>query len=152
MARPALCLDTSVLVKVLVPEEGSADAAALLRRAISSGYRLLAPAFVWAEVGTVLRKKVRSGLLTQDEADLRWARFLSLSIDYVEDDDLPQVTWEMVTRFGLPAMYDAAFLAAVEIAAQRCGDAAEFWTADRELVNSLGDAAPPYVRLLPVPG
>jgi predicted nucleic acid-binding protein len=84
VTRATYCLDTSILVKVLVPEEGSAEAAALLRRIVSGGYRLIAPAFAWAEVGTVLRKKARAGLLSESEASARWARFLSLSIDYIE--------------------------------------------------------------------
>ncbi len=124
-------------------------------------YRLVAPSFAWAEVGTVLMKKVRVGLLTRDEADLRWRRFLSLAIDFIEGDEgdsggedgreksLAQATWDMAARLGLPVMYDGAFLAAAEIVAKRSGGAVEFWTADRELVDELGDKAPPYVRLLP---
>lgn len=147
MARIAYCLDTSVLVKVLVPEEGSAEATVLLRRIISGGYRLVAPAFAWAEVGTVLRKKTSTGLLSESEAGARWGRFLSLSVDYVDDREIQQAAWEIAARFGLPAVYDAAFLAVAE-SARHAGGVVEFWTADRELVRSLGQELPGYVRLL----
>ncbi len=98
MARGAYCLDTSVLVKVLVPEEGSAEATALLRGIIRDGYGLIAPAFAWAEVGTVLRKKVGAGLLSESEASPRWARFLSLSIDYVDGREVQKASWEIAAR------------------------------------------------------
>jgi len=146
--RPAYCLDTSVLVKALVPEKGSAEAAALLRRIVGGGCRLIAPAFAWAEVGTVLRKKVRAGLLSESEACAAWMRFLSLSIDYVNDRGLMQTAWEVAARFALPTMYDSAFLATAEIAARHLGCTVEFWTADRELVEGLGQITPEYVRLL----
>ncbi len=148
MTRSTYCLDTSILVKALVPEEGSVEAAALLKHIISGGYRLIAPAFAWAEVGTVLRKKVRAGFLSESEASSRWERFLSLSIDYVEDREILPITWEIATKFGLPTLYDAAFLAAAEVAAKDSQGMVEFWTADRELVKSLGQQLPQYVRLL----
>lgn len=148
MIRGTYCLDSSVLVKLLVPEEGSDEAAALVKRIISTGCRLIAPAFAWAEVGTVLRKKVKSGLISESEAEETWARFVSLSIDYVEDASIPQMAWRICTKFDLPTMYDAAFLAVSEKAAEDSQSVVEFWTADRELVESLGRLVPPYVRLL----
>jgi len=143
---PAYCLDTGVFVKALIPEEGSREAAILLKAVIGRGHRLVAPSFAWAEVGTVLREKVRTGLLTEAEAGVRWERFLSLPIEYLEDRRLLRVAWEIAARFGLHAIYDAAFLAAAEVAAE--GGEAEFWTCDRELVKSLGDRVPQYVHLL----
>jgi len=94
-----------VLVKVLVPEEGSEEASALLRRIISAGGLLVAPAFAWAEVGTVLRKKVRSGFLTASEADAAWARFTELSIEYIQDFRVPQAAWRIAGHLGLPTLY-----------------------------------------------
>lgn len=148
MNRDAYCLDTSVLVKVLVPEDGSDEANALLKRAISAGGRLVAPAFAWAEVGTVLRKKLRANLISEAEASTAWARFVSLSIEYLQDPKIPQFAWEISSKFQLPTMYDAAFLAVSQRAAEESGGTVEFWTADQELVGVLGYSAPQYVRLL----
>jgi len=148
--RVTCCFDTSVLVKVLVPEQGSQEAAGLLRRALTNGFRLIAPAFAWAEVGTVLRKKVRSGLITESEADTAWKRFTSLAIEYVHDAGIPEMTWKISSKLDLPTMYDASFLAVCERAAQESRGAVEFWTADQELVKDLGYLAPKYVRLLSV--
>lgn len=148
MNRGAYCLDTSVLVKALVPEEGSDEATALLRNAIASGCRLIAPAFAWAEVGTTLKKKTRAGLITESEADTAWKRFMSLAIEYLHDPGIPEATWRISSKFGLPTLYDASFLAVCERVAEESRVAVEFWTADQELVNSLGYSAPQYVRLL----
>ena len=151
MNSGAYCLDTSVLVKILVPEEGSDEATALLRHAVVGGYRLIAPAFAWAEVGTTLRKKVRKGLLTETEADTAWKRFMSLAIEYLHDLRIPEMAWKLSSKYGLSTMYDASFLAVCDEVSQESRTAVEFWTADRDLVKSLGYLAPQYVRLLTLP-
>ncbi|MGE5580664.1 MAG: type II toxin-antitoxin system VapC family toxin [Bacillota bacterium] len=93
MSSAAYCLDSSVLVKILVPEEGSDVATAVLRQAIESGCRVIAPAFAWAEVGTTLRKKIKAGLITPAEAGTAWARFMSLDIEYLNDPVIREMAW-----------------------------------------------------------
>jgi predicted nucleic acid-binding protein len=53
-----LCLDSSVLIPYLTPEDNSDKAEMLILDAISTSLRLVAPCFAWAEVGSVLRKKL----------------------------------------------------------------------------------------------
>jgi predicted nucleic acid-binding protein len=148
VAKEVYCLDTSVLVKLLVPEEGSSEATQLLRRITGRGCRVVAPAFSWTEVGTVLRKKLRAGLLSQLEAEEAWTHFMALSIDYVDDERVRQATWKICTRLALPTMYDAAFLAVCQTTMEDSQNHVEFWTADGELLASLGQPAPGYVNLL----
>ncbi len=93
-------------------------------------------------------KKVRSGLITRAEADTAWGRFVSLGIEHPNDPRVPSLAWEICSRFDLPTMYDAAFLAVCESMTDESPGGVEFWTADRALVQSLGDAAPQYVRLI----
>ncbi|MDP9371980.1 MAG: type II toxin-antitoxin system VapC family toxin [Chloroflexota bacterium] len=143
------CLDTGVLIKFLVAEEPAelSDAAAqLVLRALTNG-RLVAPAFAWAEVGSVLRKKVRQGLLQREQAGALWIRFGQLPIEFIEDPSLRTRAWEIAGQYALPTLYDAAFLACTEVAS---GTAAtrEFWTADEELLRALEANEPPYVRRL----
>ena len=71
-----LCLDTFVVVKLLIDEDQS-DAAS---RLIWELCRLIAPAFLWAEVGSVLRKKVRQGL-PESLANEAWEQFRSVPIE-----------------------------------------------------------------------
>ncbi len=49
------CLDTSVFIKYLCPDEQEDLATELVSNAIFQ--RLVAPSFLWAEIASVLRKK-----------------------------------------------------------------------------------------------
>jgi predicted nucleic acid-binding protein len=46
-----LCLDSSVLIPYLTPEDYSDKAEVLVLDAISASLRIVAPCFAWAEVG-----------------------------------------------------------------------------------------------------
>ena len=150
MAEAAVCFDTGVWVKSLVAEEPleqSEAAARLVLRALAADH-IVAPSFAWAEIGSVLRKKVRQGALAADQADELWSRFNSLPIEFTETADLRAAAWEIAGRYALPTLYDAAFLACMEVMAAQQGTTGIFWTADRELLRALGTRRPPYVRVL----
>ncbi len=150
MPERLLCLDTSVLVKYLTPDEQDAAASALVESALVGGARLVAPTFLWTEVGSVLRKKVRARLLEPDEARALWQAFLHLPIEYLDLPDMRSRAWELADRFELATLCDAAFLACTELASE--DDAAdttpEFWTADDVLLRQLVSGPPAYVRRL----
>ncbi|MBI2911462.1 MAG: type II toxin-antitoxin system VapC family toxin [Chloroflexi bacterium] len=150
MSEAIFCLDTSVLVSALTreqPREQAEAAERLLTRAVGEG-RLVAPAWAWAEIGSVLRKKVRSRLLDDPEAEAVWGRFCRLPIAFADPPGLRARAWEIARQYALPTLYDAAFLACTEVAPAEEGAAREFWTADRALVRALGADPPPYVRQL----
>lgn len=152
MLEAVVCLDTGVWIKFLVAEEpaGLSDAAAqLVRRALTSD-RLAAPAFGWTEVGSVLRKKMRQGILWPEQAEDLWVRFGQLPIEYIDARELHGRAWEIAERYALPTLYDAAFLACTELAPAPTGAVREFWTADEELLRSLETNRPSYVRQLGV--
>ena len=149
MTEAVLCLDTGVWIKFLVAEEPleqSAAATRLVLRALSTG-RLIAPAFAWAEVGSVLRKKIRQGLLTTEQAEELWTRFRQFQVEFVDGPALRSRAWELAAQYGLPTLYDAAFLACTEVASAGA-TVREFWTTDRALLRALGTEWPPYIRLL----
>lgn len=148
MSNRTLCLDTSVLIKYLTPDEQEEAATSLVLGALQDGSRLVAPAWAWAEVGSVLRKKVRMGLLELEEAHQLWTAFQNLPIEYAETPELRARTWEIAGRYGLPTLYDAAFLACTETATAPEGAPVEFWTADTVLLRQLGDHKPAYVKSL----
>jgi predicted nucleic acid-binding protein len=143
-----LCLDTSVLIKYLAPDEQDATASSLILDAIQEGARLVLPAWAWAEVGSVLRKKIRAGVLQPTEARDLWAFFLQLPLEYVDTPALRTGAWQLAERYGLPTLYDAAFLACAEVVPAAVEAAREFWTADGVLLRSLGMPRPGYVREL----
>lgn len=136
-----LCLDSSVIIPYLVPEENSEKAEALIQDAILSSIRLVAPCFAWAEVGSVLLKKVRRKLLTGEESQACFEDFQHLLLEFIDHSDLRDKAWAIAAEHGLTTLYDAAFLACAE----HCG--AEFWTADQVLFKSLSPC-PTYVRSL----
>lgn len=136
-----LCLDSSVLIPYLTPEDHSDKAEVLVLDAISASLRMVAPCFAWAEVGSVLRKKVRRGLLTLDESLACFEDFQQLPLEFIDHADLRAKAWAIASQHDLSTLYDAAFLACAEY----CG--AEFWTADQVLIRSLSPC-PDYVRSL----
>jgi len=143
-----ICLDTSVLIKVLVEETDSDLAVALFRRVIAKRQVVVLPAFAWAELGTVLRKKCRKGELTIEEADDLWSKFREFpEIMYLEHRAVQERAWLISRRFDLPTLYDAAFLAVAEVVAEKTGEVCEYWTVDEKLVNLLGGQRA-YVRWL----
>lgn len=137
----ALCIDTSVMMKYLCPDEQTPQAIALITEALTQQTRLVAPCFAWAEVGSVLRKKVRAKLLTSAEADQLYAAYLNLPIDYIDTQILQHNAWQLATQYGMPTLYDAVFLACAE------SESANFWTADDALLN-LFSSQPAYVYRL----
>ena len=136
-----LCLDTSVLISYLVADENEPQADALVLEAVLGTARLIIPAFAWAEVGSVLRKKVRMGLLTIEEAQGCFEDFSNLPIDYINGESVRARSWELAEQYQLPTLYDAAFLACAE------SESAEFWTADEVLLRKLSPC-PSYVHQL----
>lgn len=139
-----VCLDAGVWVKALAAEELSAEAAQVLTDSIGSG-SLVAPAFCWAEVGSVLRKKVRAGDLTAEEAAGAWMDFLAMPVAFIDTPELRSSAWELAEQYGQPTLYDAAYLACVEVVE---GSSRTFWTADEALLAALGSRRPAYVRHL----
>ncbi|MBD2559356.1 MULTISPECIES: type II toxin-antitoxin system VapC family toxin [Nostoc] len=134
-----MCLDTSVWIPYLVPEVYQPQFRKLVAEALSLSIRLVTPAFVWTEVGSVLRKKNRMGVITTEEALDFFEDFCELPIDYIEEEAIRAITWKIADKYGLSTLYDAAFLACAESAS------AEFWTADAALVRQL-TTRPAYLR------
>ena len=135
------CLDTSVLVSYLVPDEHEPQADTLVLEVVSGAYSLVAPAFAWAEIGSVLRKKIRMGLLTLSQAQGCYEDFCNLPIDYINSELVRVRAWELAEQYQLPTLYDAAFLAVAE------SEEAQFWTIDMALLNQLSPR-PAYVHKL----
>lgn len=134
------CIDTSVWIPYLIPETLQPQARNLIIPLLTSNVRLVAPAFAWAEVGSVLRKKVRLGAITVAQATGFFDDFCQMPVDYLDSDDIRAKTWAIAEQF-LATLYDAAFLAVAEL------ESAQFWTADQSLLNTL-TPCPAYVKKL----
>ncbi|MEW6696466.1 MAG: type II toxin-antitoxin system VapC family toxin [Bacillota bacterium] len=143
-----ICLDTSVLVKILIEEEDTEKALALMEKVALSGQRIVLPAFAWAEVGSVLRKMRRRNELTVQEADDLWLEFRYFQgIEYLLDDVIMERAWKISRYFDMPTLYDSSFLAVAEVVAERTEEMCEYWTWDERLINKLNGQRE-YVRWL----
>jgi predicted nucleic acid-binding protein len=144
------CIDSGLLIKVLTYEEprNQLEAATeLLAHAFTDG-RVVMPSFAWAEIGSVLRKKVRQGFISSDHSNDIWERVSRMPIEFVETPALRSRAWEIAARYNLATLYDASYLACAEVAPGQPDITREFWTTDEALVRSLGASIPEYVRLI----
>lgn len=150
MTDRLVCLDTSIWIPYLIPEEQQDAATALVTDALQGDVALVAPSVAWSEVGSVLRKKVRAGTLVQAEASHHFRDLLSLPIAWIDSRVIRFRAWEIARQFSLSTLYDAAFMACTELALPPDEPIADrvYWTADRRFVAALGNQRPPYVRLL----
>ena len=124
-----LCIDTSVWVKLWLPEDDSPLAYALLDRLADQPFRLVGPPILPLEVASVLRTGVRRNLLTDAQASAAWASFRIYPIDIDADPGLPDRAYTLARRLNLPTAYDAAFLAT-------CSGRPLVITADRALYTA----------------
>ncbi|MBE3591124.1 MAG: type II toxin-antitoxin system VapC family toxin [Firmicutes bacterium] len=131
-----LCLDSSVLVKLVVPEPGSDVAARLL----DGDSEVVSPSFAWAEVGSALRKQVRAGVLTKGDAERAWRDFLDLGVRFIDTREIREAAWDLAGRLELLTLYDAAFLAVAKAAP---GGPCPFWTADAALAAQVRRSGAP---------
>lgn len=142
-----ICLDASILLKILLPEEGSEDAERLLETAIGSGVEVVMPSFSWVEIGSVLRQKAKRKEISPPEAEEAWQIFQNMSaIEYVDNVEVRELAWKIAAENDLPALYDAVYLAVAEVVSKK--SKCEFWTADKKLYHAV-KARKGYIKLLP---
>lgn len=141
MANSWVCVDASLVIKLVVEEAYSREARSLWRTWQNEGREIAAPSLLRYEVTSVLRKHVVRGLRTTAESRQALELALAFEIEYVEPVSIHLRTFEWADRLGRPAAYDAHYLAVAEYLA------CDFWTADERLVNAAQDTSS-WVRWL----
>ncbi len=131
---PPVCVDASVVVRLLVPAPGSDAVAALWQQWMAERRRILAPSLLGYEVTNALRRYEVLGSLTPDEVSDALDIYRSLGLVHVDDPALHAEALKLARRHGLKAAYDAHYLGL----ARRYG--AELYTADACLVQAVGGA------------
>lgn len=140
----AVCVDASIVLKLLIPEADGDVAHRLWSRWRDAGTVTYAPLIILWEVANGVRKAVRSGELTGEEADTAIAVLLGLGLTFVDftGPEFASMWTGLVSRYDhLVSPYDASYLAVAQ--SQGC----EFWTADARLARTVGDQAQ-WVRVL----
>jgi predicted nucleic acid-binding protein len=139
-----ICPDANLVVQLLVTTRPDDPLLALWQEWLETPAALAAPPLLFYEVSNALRRYVSYGQLTPAEADAALDAALNLGITIFNDATLHREALALAQEFGLPATYDAHYLAL----ARRLG--ATFWTADKRLYRSV-TAQLDWVRLWPTP-
>jgi len=136
-----VCVDASFVVPLVTRPHGDSPFPRLWSEWHAAGRRTAAPTLLCYEVTNALHRYVVHGELLPDEATAALDVALDLGVTWFGDAELHRRALGMAQERGLPAAYDAHYLALAE----RLG--ADLWTADRRLHQAVG-AALPWVRLV----
>lgn len=125
-----ICIDANLVVILLTTKAGGA-----LQQQWEAweeqGLAIIAPALLHYEVTNAIYQYVKQGFITLELARQAQNSALSLGVRLIGDNWLHQQALLLAQRFRLPASYDAHYLALAERMA------ADFWTADRRLYNTV---------------
>jgi predicted nucleic acid-binding protein len=135
-----ICVDASVAVKWILDEERSDRAIALYEATAKATQPIVAPPLLPLEVTNILRQRMR----TRDGLSLVAATqhlddFLALPIQFHNPAGLHHQALVLADAIGLPATYDAHYLALAE------HFGCELWTDDQRLMRQV-ESSLPFVR------
>ena len=137
-----LVLDASVAVKILLPEEEHHDLALQLLTEFRSQLRyLIAPDILPAEMGHVLTKAERRGIIPKGRGKVLFDDFINPCIDLYPFGDLFDRAMEIASDFRV-GFYDSCYAVLAE------EQGMELVTTDEKLINSLPKF--PIVHLMDV--
>ena len=135
-----LCVDANLVIR-LIADPSDKAVLQLWEQWDAEGRQLAAPALLYYEVTNALYRYQRMGVMSTSSVRAALQAALSLPLHLHQDAGLHRRALDLAERFDLPAAYDAHYLALAE----RLG--AEFWTADRRLVEAVR-AELPWVHLV----
>jgi predicted nucleic acid-binding protein len=136
---PSVCVDASLVLALLIPEEYSSQAQSLWSGWLREAVTIFGPPLLYAEVPSVLRQAVFFNRVSPDEGEAAFQVFCDMNIAVSATPDLHTRAWKLAKELHRPRVYDSFYLAAAQ--AEGC----DLWTADRRLVNSVNL---PWVRWL----
>ena len=128
---PRVCVDASLVIKLVVRESFSDRALDIWQSWIESGVEPVAPPVFPFEVSSVIRNKYVRNERTAEEAERAFSLFTRLNFIVLTSETLLMEAWDMAKELGLSTLYDTAYLALAKLC--NC----EFWTADEVLIKSL---------------
>jgi predicted nucleic acid-binding protein len=132
-----VCVDASLAIKWILPEDLSDPAHKLRATWRRREITMIAPPLFSAEVTSVVRERTFRGDITEEEAQTMLQRSLDWEVRLSRSSqELQRRALAIANRSNHPKAYDAQYLALADLA--EC----ELWTGDRRLVNSLEDRLP----------
>lgn len=145
-----ICLDASVVLAFVFPDELLHDQAVALVKALSSGdVKLCAPAMFAYECDSVIRLRLYKGELSHHEAQTARALVDALAVLVEFDPDNADRAFAISCEYDQPRAYDAAYAAYAE------SRRVELITADRPFFEAVNGSKRPkklaalsFVKLL----
>jgi predicted nucleic acid-binding protein len=129
--RSQVCVDASLVLKLVLSESDSEQAHALWQRWVEGDVDVLAPDHLAVEATSVIRNHVHSRLISAEAGRQAFDALHAQSITLVPSTDLNLRAWQLAELFDRPTAYDTYYLALAE--ALDC----DLWTADRRLVRAV---------------
>lgn len=131
MRSSLVCVDASLIVRVLVPGPLTDRAMALMATWQRDEVSLIAPALLAFEVTSVLRRCVYLGEISPAQGERAFDAFRRIDLRLSHRPGIFPLAWELAKRFDRPRAYDTSYLAYARL--NDCG----FWTADENLYNAV---------------
>ena len=122
-----ICVDASIVAKLILVEADSNQAEALVRYARVNEDPLVSPFHLPAEVTSAVYKRLRDGFTTFDEATQALDDLALITPYLSHPEGITQRALGIAAQLGLKYPYDAFYLALGELL--NC----DVWTADRAL-------------------
>jgi predicted nucleic acid-binding protein len=140
MSNCWLCVDANLVLR-LVADPTDESIRSVWERWDSERRQLAAPTLLPYEVANALYRYQKFGYLGAAEVKLAFKAALALPLELHGEPDLHWRALELASRFSLPAVYDAHYLALAELLE------GEFWTADGGLARAVQSSLP-WVHLV----
>jgi predicted nucleic acid-binding protein len=109
----AICIDAGLVVRLVAdPDDQLVQEQWAQWR--SEGCEYLAPTLLYYEVANGIYKYVRAGFMSQARAHDALEAALAMPVQLVGNPNAHRSAWAFTVRFGLPATYDAHYLAVAD--------------------------------------
>ncbi len=132
-------VDASLALKWVLEEPYSSQAEALLEAWSAAGVYPVAPTLLSYEAANVLHRRAARGGITAEDATRALNDLLHMGVRLEHDPSTVVRAFHLARQLGLPAAYDAQYLAVAE------REGCECWTADERLWNAVKERLP-WVR------
>jgi len=111
-----ICLDASIVVKLLTREKDSGEVAALFGQLLRQNSEILEPSFLKIEVYSTLRKKSYLGELSFRKTRTALNFFEKLPLRYLtEDEKTLAESLSLAEKLSMPVIYDCLYLALAKL-------------------------------------
>jgi predicted nucleic acid-binding protein len=134
MAKSTIvCIDASFVLRLLLGGPGGNEAEILWKEWAHNGVQAAAPELIFYEITNALHRLSSNAIVAFEEAEETLEIALGLEINTVSEEFLHHKALLFARKCSLKAAYDAHYLALAESLE------ANFWTADRRLMNAVAE-------------